>query len=117
MKDASKPKVIAYSARLGLELGADVTKIKYPGSQEAMENAVRMAAGSKVVVSGGSKTTDRDFLEDVRATMNAGGDGVAVGRNVWQHENPRAILDALEAVVFEDATVDTALEEGGLGDG
>jgi class I fructose-bisphosphate aldolase len=117
VKNASKPEVIAYAARLGLELGADVTKIKYPGSRDAMEDAVRMAAGSKVVMSGGSKTTDRDFLEDLRATMNAGGDGVAVGRNVWQHENPEAILDALEAVVFEDATVDTALEKGGLGDG
>lgn len=114
VKNASKPEVIAYAARLGLELGADVTKVKYPGSQDAMEDVVRMAADSKVVMSGGSKTTNRAFLEDVKATMNAGGDGVAVGRNVWQHENPEGILDALEAIVFEDATVDTALTKAGI---
>ncbi len=114
VKNASSPDVIAYAARLGLELGADVTKVKYPGSQEAMEDVVRMTGDSKVVMSGGSKTTDREFLEEVKATMNAGGDGVAVGRNVWQHENPQEILDALEAVVFEDATVDTALATAGI---
>ncbi len=74
VKNASKPKVIEYAARLGLELGADVTKVKYPGSQSAMEDVVQIAAGSKVVMFGGSKTTDRDFLEEVKATMNAGGD-------------------------------------------
>ncbi|MDG5818402.1 aldolase [Natronococcus sp. A-GB7] len=114
IKNASKPEVIQYAARLGLELGADVTKVKYPGSESAMADVVRMAADSKVVMSGGSKTTDRAFLEDVRATMDVGGDGVAVGRNVWQHEDPSAILDALEAIVFEDATVDTALTNAGL---
>jgi len=113
VKNASKPEVISYSARLGLELGADVTKIKYPGSREAMADAVRMSAKSKIVMSGGSKTTDRDFLEDVKATMNAGGDGVAVGRNVWQRDDPEQLLDALEQVVFEDATVDTALSNTG----
>jgi len=43
--------------------------------------------------------------------MDAGGAGLAVGRNVWQREDPEGMLDALERVIFEDATADEALDE------
>jgi class I fructose-bisphosphate aldolase len=69
-----------------------------------------MAGPTKVVMSGGSKTTDREFLQSVKAVMDAGGKGLAVGRNVWQRENPERILDALEQVIFEGASVDAALD-------
>ena len=60
-------------------------------------------------MSGGSKTTDREFLESVKSVIDAGGVGLAVGRNVWQRENPTRILDALEAVIFDETSVDEAL--------
>jgi class I fructose-bisphosphate aldolase len=109
LKNDTAPGTIAYAARLALELGADVAKVKFPGSQSAMEQAVRMAGPTKVVMSGGSKTSDEAFLTDVKATMDAGGKGLAVGRNVWQRENPERILDALEQVIFEEASVEEAL--------
>jgi class I fructose-bisphosphate aldolase len=109
LKNDTKPGTIAYAARQALELGADVAKVKYPGSQDAMAQAVRMAGPTKVVMSGGSKTSDRDFLETVKAAIDAGGVGLAVGRNVFQRENPERILDALEQVIFEEASVDAAL--------
>ena len=67
------------ASRIGLELGADMTKVKYPGSREAMEWAVESAGPVKVIMSGGSKTDDRSFLRSVRETMDAGGAGLAVG--------------------------------------
>ncbi|WP_254840206.1 class I fructose-bisphosphate aldolase [Natronomonas marina] len=109
LKNDTKPSTISYAARLALELGADVAKVKHPGSREAMEDAVRMAGPTKVVMSGGSKTTDREFLASVKETIDAGGKGLAVGRNVWQREDPTRILDALEQVIFEESTVDDAL--------
>ncbi len=109
VKNDTKSGVIAYAARQALELGADVAKVKYPGSRAGMEQAVRMAGKTKVVMSGGSKTSDREFLESVEAVIDAGGAGLAVGRNVWQRENPTRILDALEKVIYEGASVDTAL--------
>ena len=109
LKNDTKPGTIAYAARQALELGADVAKVKYPGGQAAMERAVRMAGPTKVVMSGGSKTSDREFLESVESVIDAGGVGLAVGRNVFQRENPRRILDALEQVIFEEAPVEDAL--------
>jgi len=109
IKNDTKPGVIAYAARQALELGADVAKVKYPGSRAAMERAVRVAGRTQVVMSGGSKRSDREFLESVQAVVDAGGAGLAVGRNVWQRENPGRILDALEKVIYDEASVDTAL--------
>ena len=113
LKNEKNPDTIAYAARQAHELGADVAKVKYPGSREAMEQAVRMAGRTKVVMSGGSKTSDRDFLESVKAVIDAGGAGLAVGRNVFQREDPTRILDALEQVIYEEASVDTALAAAG----
>ncbi|QSW98271.1 class I fructose-bisphosphate aldolase [Haloterrigena alkaliphila] len=110
LKNDTKPGVISYATRLGLELGADIAKVKYPGDAEAMAHACKSAGDMKVVMSGGSKTDDYEFLSTVEAAVNAGCSGLAVGRNVWQRENPTQILDALEKVIYEEATADAALE-------
>ncbi|MFQ3319579.1 MAG: class I fructose-bisphosphate aldolase, partial [Natronomonas sp.] len=52
---------------------------------------------------------DRPRVPRVKETIDAGGSGLAVGRNVWQRENPTQILDALEKVIFEETSVDEAL--------
>ncbi|MFC7059558.1 class I fructose-bisphosphate aldolase [Halovenus salina] len=109
VKNDTKSDVIAYAARQAMELGADIAKVKYPGSKEAMERVVEMAGPTKVIMSGGSKRSDREFLESVKAVIDAGGAGLAVGRNIFQRENPEYILDALEEVIFEESSVDTAL--------
>ncbi|MFC6988708.1 class I fructose-bisphosphate aldolase [Haloplanus sp. GCM10025708] len=111
LKNDTSPDTIAYASRIGLELGADIAKIKYPGSPEAMEWAVQNAGDMKVVMSGGSKTSDEAFLSTVESAVDAGAAGLAVGRNVFQRENPTEILDALEAVIFEGATTREALAE------
>ncbi|MDR5657068.1 aldolase [Halodesulfurarchaeum sp. HSR-GB] len=110
VKNDTKDEIIAYAARQALELGADVAKVKYPGSPKAMEWVTESAGPVKVIMSGGSKTSDREFLESVQNVLDAGGDGLAVGRNVWQRENAEAMLDALEALIFEESGVDAALD-------
>ena len=95
------PDVIAYAARLGLELGADVVKCKYPGSKEETEKVLRNTGEMKFVMSGGSKRSDEAFLNDVAATIDAGGNGLAVGRNIFQREDPEGVLDKLEEVIYE----------------
>jgi class I fructose-bisphosphate aldolase len=112
VKNDTSETTVAYAARLGLELGADVTKVKYPGSEAAMERVCEVAAPSRVLMSGGSKTDDRAFLEQVETVMDAGAGGLAVGRNVWQRENPAEFLDALERVIYGGASAEEALRTG-----
>jgi class I fructose-bisphosphate aldolase len=109
LKNDKKTGTIAYAARQALELGADIAKVKYPGSPDAMSHAVNAAGPTKVVMSGGSKTSDRDFLSTVKDAIDAGAVGLAVGRNVWQRENAAAFLDGLEAIIYEETSVDEAL--------
>jgi class I fructose-bisphosphate aldolase len=109
VRDDTDPETIAYATRTALELGADVGKVKYPGTPEAMEWAIRAAGDMDVLLSGGSREGDEAFLSRVRKAVDAGAGGLAVGRNVWQRERPNDILDALERVVFEDASVEESL--------
>ena len=111
LKNDTKPSVISYAARIALEIGADVAKVKYPGSAEAMEHAVKAAGKTKVVMSGGSKTSDEAFLRSVESVIEAGGAGLAVGRNVWQREDPESMLDYLEDVIYQEQPVETVLAD------
>ncbi len=98
--DTSK-ETIAYAARAGLELGADAVKIKYTGDPESFSWAVKAAAGVRVFMSGGPKApTDEDFLRQVEGVIQAGGTGLAVGRNVWQNQDPLAMAQKLRKVIF-----------------
>ena len=98
--DTSK-EIVAYAARTGLELGADAVKIKYTGDSASFSWAVKSAAGVRVFMSGGPKApTDDDFLKQVQGVMAAGGTGLAVGRNVWQNQDPLAMADKLRKVIF-----------------
>lgn len=100
---------IDYSARVALELGADVVKLNYPVRSEkdsespspyntlnlqpfeAFRKVVQSAGRALVLVSGGEKVADPELLEKVRNSMDAGATGIIFGRNLWQR--PRA--DAL----------------------
>ena len=96
----TSPEIISYAARIGLELGADIVKIKYCGSRECFQRAVEAAGKTKVVLSGGPKVEDNDFLETVRNVILAGAIGVAVGRNVWQNPEPLEITEDIKSIVF-----------------
>lgn len=95
------PKIVAYAARLALELGADMAKIKYSGSKENFEWAVKAAGKMPVVLSGGAKTDkEEEFLEIVKNVIAAGGAGAAVGRNVWQNKNPIEFSKKIAKIIW-----------------
>lgn len=90
----------AYATRLGLELGADIIKIKYPGDEKSLRWAVDNAGKTKVVVSGGEKQDEQAFLDMVQTSMQAGAIGMAVGRNIWQSENPLELSEKVKNIIF-----------------
>jgi len=86
-KEDSK-EILAYAARVGLELGADILKLHYSGDVESMKWVVESAGKAKIVISGGLKESEREFLKDLKDAVKSGCSGIAVGRNVWQAEDP-----------------------------
>lgn len=100
IKDDTSREVVAYAARMALELDSDIVKIKYSGSLENFKWAVECAGKTKVVLAGGPKVSDEEFLEIVKNVMMAGAIGVAVGRNVWQNSDPLKIAEGIRKIIF-----------------
>ena len=104
------PEMVEFAARIGAELGADIVKTNYTGSVETFQRVVQ-GCPVPVIIAGGPKgKTETDVLEAVFGSIKAGGVGVSIGRNVFQHENPTAMTKALSAIVHRGATVEEALK-------
>ncbi|WXG44681.1 MAG: aldolase [Promethearchaeati archaeon SRVP18_Atabeyarchaeia-1] len=102
--------IVAYAARAGLEIGADAAKIKYSGDVDSFRWAVKCAGKVKVFMSGGPKAdTQKEFLKQVREVMDAGATGVAVGRNVWQDQDPLRMAKMLKSIVIDNSELEDAL--------
>jgi DhnA family fructose-bisphosphate aldolase class Ia len=75
-----------------LRLGADIVKTYYTGSKETFQEVVE-SCPIPVLLSGGEVTSDpNEFLAILKDCIDAGGKGCAVGRNVWQREDPATML-------------------------
>ncbi len=96
----SEAELMAYSARVGLEVGADIAKIRYNGNKDDLKWAVEAAGKTKVVIAGGTKAEEDKFLQEVKDIVAAGGAGIAVGRNVWQSQDPFALSKKIKKIIF-----------------
>jgi class I fructose-bisphosphate aldolase len=81
---------VAYSARLGCEMDADIIKTYYTGSKESFKKVVEKCF-KPIVIAGGPKIDEKDFIKNVKDAIEAGASGIAVGRNVWEREDNEAI--------------------------
>jgi class I fructose-bisphosphate aldolase len=109
IKDEFNVNVIKHAARVGYEMGADIVKVSYTGSEETFKEVVS-GCGVPVVIAGGPKMdSDREILEMVKGSIEAGGAGVSIGRNVFQHKNPTGIVQAISAIVHDGGSVEDAL--------
>ena len=110
IKDEYDVGVVKHAARVGFEMGADIVKVSYTGSPETFLE-VTAGCGVPVVIAGGAKmNSDRDILEMVKGSVDAGGAGLSIGRNVFQHKKPKRMVEAMSAIVHNGASVDEALK-------
>lgn len=92
--------LMAYAARVGLEIGADVVKLQSTGVKKDVEWAVESAGKCKVVVAGGKKKSEKELLKEVKDAVDVGCVGVAIGRNVWQAKKPLEVARKLRKVIW-----------------
>lgn len=105
------PENITLAARIGVELGADIIKTTYTGDVESFRDLTSGVFAPVVVLGGSKKESDEELLRMVHDSIQGGGSGVAVGRNVWQHRDVAGIVRALSLIVHDGATVQQALGE------
>ncbi len=94
------------ASRVCAENGANIVKTYYC---EGFENVVA-ACPVPIVIAGGKKLPEKEALELCYMAINDGAAGVDMGRNVFQSEDPIAMIQAVSAVVHQNFTVDQGYE-------
>jgi predicted phospho-2-dehydro-3-deoxyheptonate aldolase len=92
-------RVVKHAARVGAELGADMVKVAYTGSTESFREVVNGCPVPVLIAGGERMETDEELLTMVRCSIEAGGAGVSIGRNVFQHPDPKDIVEKICAIV------------------
>ena len=92
--------IMAYAARAGAEVGADMVKIQYTGNPKALAWAVKAAPRTKVVISGGVKEDEKGFISDVKKIIKSGAHGMAIGRNIWQNKDPIKMSKKVKSAIW-----------------
>lgn len=93
---------LALASRICAEQGARVVKTYW--CEEGFEKVVE-GCPVPVVIAGGPKCeTEREVFDFVADGIQRGAIGVNLGRNVWQHPQPVAMIKALRAIVHENVS-------------
>ena len=63
-----------------------------------------------IVIAGGKKIPELDALKMAYNAIRQGAAGVDMGRNIFQSEDPVAMIKAVRSVVHENETAEKAFE-------
>ncbi len=102
------PEVVGHCARIGAELGADIVKVGYTGDIESFSRVVESCCVPVVIAGGDKLDTDKDVLQMAYDSIQAGGSGLSIGRNVFQSKNRIMLMHALNAVIHKGYSVEEA---------
>jgi predicted phospho-2-dehydro-3-deoxyheptonate aldolase len=106
---------VKHAARVAAEMGADIVKVPYTGSIDTFRSVVEGSAIPVVIAGGEKMSSDFEVLKMVEEAMAAGGAGVSIGRNVFQHTYPTNMTRAISDIVHNGSRAEEAmsfLEEG-----
>ncbi|MCR4429202.1 MAG: 2-amino-3,7-dideoxy-D-threo-hept-6-ulosonate synthase [Caldiserica bacterium] len=109
LKGSADPSGIQVASRMAQELGADIIKTYYTGSPETFKKVVE-GCPIPIVILGGEKTEDEEALfKTIIESLEVGGAGVAIGRNIWQGGRTKKMTRAIVGIVHEAWTLEQAL--------
>lgn len=106
--DGDAEKIVTL-VRLASEMGADIIKADPTKNPEDFHRVVETAR-VPVLVRGGGKEDLKTVLMKSAALMAQGAKGMVYGRNIYQHDNPRAVVAALMAMIHSGASGEEAWE-------
>jgi predicted phospho-2-dehydro-3-deoxyheptonate aldolase len=102
--------VVKHAARIAAEMGADIVKVSYTGSESSFRKVIA-GCPIPVMIAGGEKNdSDEEFLESIYCAIKAGAAGVTIGRNAFAHKTPKKMVKAICSVVHQGISVKDALK-------
>jgi DhnA family fructose-bisphosphate aldolase class Ia len=100
--------LVAAGARIASELGADYVKTFYTGDKESFRIVVENSLVPVLILGGPKIDSDLDILKMVRDAIDVGASGIAMGRNIWGHNNIAGMTAALSSIIHDDFSVENA---------
>lgn len=110
VKSEHDAEMVKHAARVGAELGADVIKTNYTGDPDSFKEVVRSCPVPVIIAGGPKADTDEEVLQMVEGAIEAGASGVSIGRNIFQHDDPTKMTQAISKIVHEGFSAKEALE-------
>ena len=104
---ARDARYLGLACRIAAEIGAHIVKTYY--CEEDFEKVVG-GCPVPIVIAGGKKIPEKDALQMAFNAISRGAAGVDMGRNIFQSENPVAMIQAVRAVVHENYSPEEAFE-------
>lgn len=101
--------ILIASARIAVEIGADVLKIPYTGDVHTFRKLVSEAKVPVLVLGGAKSDVPQDALELVDEALQAGASGTVFGRNVTKAKDPRKMVQDICALVHRGRTIEEIL--------
>jgi len=99
IENKKDPEMLAFGARMAVELGADAIKTEYTGDPATMRDIIE-SCPAPVLLLGGTKSDDPEALwQGTKNAIDVGAKGVIYGRNVWQQDDPIAISRRLREII------------------
>lgn len=99
------PEYVADACRMAWEFGADILKAPYTGEPDSYADLVDASPVPLTVLGGPASGSTRAMLGDIEAAVGCGARGPVIGRSVWQTEDTQAVVEALNGIVHDGATV------------
>ncbi len=110
VKSEHDAEMVKHAARVGAELGADVIKTNYTGDPDSFKEVIRSCPVPVIIAGGPKANTDEEVLQMVEGAIEAGASGVSIGRNIFQHDDPTKMTQAISKIVHEGFSAKEALE-------
>ncbi len=96
---------LSLCCRICAELGTHIVKTYYCDEFEKVTSSCPVP----IVIAGGPKLeTEMDVFNMTHSAIQQGAVGVDMGRNIWQNDNPVAVIRAIRAIVHENETPEQA---------
>ena len=104
-KDMGKDeRYLSLACRIAAEQGAHIVKTYYCKNFENVVDSCPVP----IIIAGGKKIPERDALQLTYDAIKAGAVGVDMGRNIWQSDNPVAMIKAVHSIVHGNNNAEQA---------
>jgi len=110
---AFSPETMAMSCRIAAEIGADIVKCLWPGSQEVLAHAIATCPVPVFLAGGPNEGGHAVTFALAKAAIDAGAHGLIFGRRAFEHEQVPQVIAGLRDVVQRACSPEQAMQRLG----